>query len=41
MQTCTADSGRQPQTYVQPEAAVTVLSSWWWAVCRSKHVEQL
>ena len=23
----------------KPEAANTVLSSWWWAVCRSKHVE--
>ena len=22
-----------------PEAANTVYSSWWWAVCRSKHVE--
>jgi len=27
-------------TYVyKPEAANTVCSSWWWAVCRSKHVE--
>jgi hypothetical protein len=25
----------------KPEAANTVLSSWWWAVCRSKHVETL
>jgi len=31
------DSCRQPQTYVKPDAAITVLSSWWWAVCRSKH----
>jgi len=23
----------------KPEAANTVWSSWWWAVCRSKHVE--
>jgi hypothetical protein len=23
----------------KPEAANTVYSSWWWAVCRSKHVE--
>jgi len=23
----------------KPEAENTVLSSWWWAVCRSKHVE--
>jgi len=35
------DSCWQPQTYVKPEAAITVLSSWWWAVCRLKHVEQL
>jgi len=35
------DSCRQPQTYVKPEAAIRVLCSWWWAVCRSKHVEQL
>ena len=34
-------SGRQPKTYVKPETAITVLSSWWWAVCRPKHVEQL
>jgi len=25
----------------KPEAANTVYSSWWWAVCRSKHVELL
>jgi hypothetical protein len=25
----------------KPEAANTVWSSWWWAVCRSKHVEPL
>ena len=25
----------------KPGAANTVLSSWWWAVCRSKHVEPL
>jgi len=31
----------QPQTYVKPEVAVTVLSSWWWAMCCPKHVEQL
>jgi hypothetical protein len=35
------DSCRQPQTYVKPEAAITVLNSWWCAVCRSKHVKQL
>ena len=34
-------SGRQPKTYVKPEAAFTVFSSWWWAVCRPKHFEQL
>jgi hypothetical protein len=33
--------GRQPKTYVKPEAAITVLSSWWWAVWSPKHVEQL
>jgi len=37
----THPSGRQPNTYVKPEAAMTVLSSWWWAVCRPKHVEPL
>jgi len=31
---------RQVTTCVyKPEAANTVWSSWWWAVCRSKHVE--
>jgi hypothetical protein len=36
------DRCRQPQTYVKPEAAIRVfLSSYWWAVCRAKHVEQL
>jgi hypothetical protein len=34
-------SGRQPKAYVNPEAEITVLSSWWWAMCRPKHVEQL
>jgi len=29
------------QTYVKPEAAITVLSSWWWAVCGPKRVKQL
>jgi len=28
-------------SYVKPEGAITVLSSWWRAVCLSKHVEQL
>jgi hypothetical protein len=30
---------QQPFTYAKPEAASTVLSFWWWAVCRPKHVE--
>ena len=30
---------QQPSTYVKPEAACAVLGSWWWAVCRPKHVE--
>jgi len=30
---------QQPCTYEKPEAAGAVLGSWWWAVCRSKHVE--
>ena len=39
-----AESVQQPQrpqpfTYAKPETASTVLSSWWWAVCRPKHVE--
>jgi len=33
------DNGRSPHGYIKPEAAYTVWSSWWWAVCRSKHVE--
>jgi hypothetical protein len=40
-QDATVVSGRHPQTYVKPEAAITILSSWWWAVCRSKYAEQL
>ena len=31
-------AGWELQVY-KPEAADTVWSSWWWAVCRSKHVE--
>jgi hypothetical protein len=34
-------SGRQPKTYVKPEAAITVFSSLWWAMCPPKHIEQL
>jgi len=30
---------QQPFTYAKPEAASAVLGSWWWAVCRPKHVE--
>jgi hypothetical protein len=30
---------QQPSTYAKPEAANAVLGSWWWAVCRLKHVE--
>jgi hypothetical protein len=38
-----AQPSQEPATEacVKPEAAITVLSSWWWAVCRPKHVEQL
>jgi hypothetical protein len=33
--------GKRPVTtwVYKPEAANTVWSSWWWAVCRTKHVE--
>ena len=40
--TLTASSNlnvQQPFTYAKPEAASTVLGSWWWAVCRPKRVE--
>jgi len=30
---------QQPSTYAKPDAASVVLGSWWWAVCRPKHVE--
>jgi hypothetical protein len=30
---------QRPSTYEKPEAASAVLGSWWWAVCRPKHVE--
>jgi len=30
---------QQPSTYAKPEDASAVLGSWWWAVCRPKHVE--
>jgi hypothetical protein len=36
----TQPAQRPVTTWVyKPEAANTVWSSWWWAVCRSKHVE--
>ena len=33
--------GQRPVTkwVYKPEAANTIWSSWWWAVCRSKHVQ--
>jgi hypothetical protein len=30
---------QQPSTYEKLEAASAILGSWWWAVCRPKHVE--
>jgi len=30
---------KQPSTYEKPETTSEVLGSWWWAVCRPKHVE--
>jgi hypothetical protein len=38
-----AEPSQRPATkkYVKPEAAITVMSSCFWAVCRPKHVEQL
>jgi len=37
----TTQPGQRPVTtwVYKPEAASTVWSSWWWAVCRSIHVE--
>jgi len=32
-------TSKQPSTYEKPEAAGADLGSWWWAVCRPKHVE--
>ena len=40
--TLSASSNRnvkQPFTYAKPDAASTVLGSWWWVVCRPKHVD--
>jgi hypothetical protein len=28
----------QPSTYEKPEAASAVLGTWWWVLCRPKHV---
>jgi hypothetical protein len=30
---------QQSSTYAKPGGASAVLGSWWWAVCRPKHVE--
>ena len=30
---------KQPSTYAKAEAASAVLGSWWWEMCRPKHVE--
>ena len=30
---------QQPSTYANPETTSAVFGSWWWAVCRPKHVE--
>jgi len=30
---------QHPFTYAKPDVTSAVLSSWWWAVCRSKHAE--
>jgi len=32
---------QRPSMYEKPEAASAALGSWWWAVCRPKHVELL
>ena len=32
-------SNNPPRFYAKPEAAIAVLGSWWWALCRPKHVE--
>jgi hypothetical protein len=36
---CATRHVQQPSTYAKPEAACAVLGSWWWVVCRPKHVE--
>jgi len=35
----TTRTNNLPRYYEKPEAASAVLGSWWWAVCRPKHVE--
>ena len=37
--TSTNYTSKQPSTYEKPEAASAVLGSWWWTVCRPKHIE--
>jgi hypothetical protein len=35
----TDHTSKQPFTYEKPKSVSAVLGSWWWAVCRPKHVE--
>ena len=35
----TLTQGQQPPTYAKPEAASAVSCSWWWTVCRLKHIK--
>jgi len=37
--TSTNYTSKQPSKYEKPEAAIAVVGSWRWAVCRPKHVE--
>ena len=37
--TSTNYTSKQSSTYEKPEAARADLGSWWWAICRPKHVE--
>jgi len=34
-------NSRSPYGYINQRLEIEFLSSWWWAVCRSKHVEPL
>jgi hypothetical protein len=36
---CWKSNVQQPSTYAKPESASAVLGSWWYAVCRPKHVK--